>query len=71
MNTRIVHDVAFATALHILEVFAPPYVSSSHANAVPLYADGEAPAPKKPVRNYFVSDEYRKIEEKLPVAKAR
>jgi quercetin dioxygenase-like cupin family protein len=55
----------------ILEVFAPPYVSSSHANAVPLYADGEAPVPKKPVRNYFVSDDYRKIEEKLPVAKTR
>ena len=53
----------------ILEVFAPVYVSSAHANAVPLFADGETPTPRKAVRNYFVSDDYRKIEEKLPVGK--
>ena len=52
-----------------IEVFAPVYVSSSHAHAVPLFAEGETPAPRKAVRNYFVSDDYRKIEEKLPVGK--
>jgi quercetin dioxygenase-like cupin family protein len=55
----------------ILEVFAPPYISGAHANAVPLFAEGETPKPRPPVRNYFVSDDYRKIEEKLPIARPR
>jgi quercetin dioxygenase-like cupin family protein len=55
----------------ILEVFAPPYVSKKMANAVPLFADGETPAPTKAIRQYHVSEEYRKIEEMLPSGTAR
>jgi quercetin dioxygenase-like cupin family protein len=53
----------------ILEVFAPTYVSDSHRNVVPLFAGGEKPAPIKDIQTEHVSDEYRKIEEKLPIRK--
>ena len=51
----------------ILEVFAPTYVSDSHRNVVPLFGRGETPAPIKDIQTEHVSDEYRKIEEKLPI----
>ena len=55
----------------ILEVFSPTYVSQRMTNAVPLYADGETPAPIKPIRQYHVSSDYAKIEEKLPAGAGR
>jgi len=53
----------------ILEVFAPTYVAGSHENVVPLFAEGEMPRPLKAIETVSVSDEYRKIEEKLPIKK--
>jgi quercetin dioxygenase-like cupin family protein len=53
----------------ILEVFAPTYLSGSHPNAAALYADGETRQPVKDIKTESVSDEYRKVEEKLPIKK--
>jgi quercetin dioxygenase-like cupin family protein len=50
----------------ILEVFSPTYVSPRMTNAVPLFTDTETPAPRKPIRQFHVSPDYAKIEEKLP-----
>jgi len=51
----------------ILEVFSPTYLGGTHPNAVALYDSGETPARIKDIKTEKVSDDYMKIEEKLPV----
>lgn len=53
----------------ILEVFAPAYISSMRPSVVGLFDDGETPQPLQTIQTDHVSDDYRKIEEKLPTAK--
>jgi len=55
----------------ILEVFSPVYVSERRPHAVALFGEDEARPPIQPIRQYHVSDEYKKIEEKLPPGTVR
>jgi quercetin dioxygenase-like cupin family protein len=51
----------------ILEVFAPTFLGGTHPNAVGLYDEGEKPGPLPQIKQEAVSDDYMKIEQKLPI----